>query len=151
MSSGFDWVKARASNPETSMLADRDWSYAAEWPSETFFHNFLNPSRVVIGDKEYLVRLSFDPDSQFAYFASASIISDGTLSFDLNMMHRLAERVVTLQTADKTKLDLDFSEVHWTIGNFALLQEHCRIFAPKGKPWMQTRATVLLPLRMDVK
>ena len=171
MSKGFDWCIARASDPAVSGLADRDWGKAVEVDSERFFDcvekrfitdvdvkrdgGVIHVVRDVFGivGKEWAVHLRFDPDADFSYFTYEDSVNDGTFLFANELFDRNAFKVITVSTYEKALEDAlrVGRDVYWTIGNFVYLTEYGDEFAPSDKPWMKTRMTVLLPLRMDVK
>lgn len=171
MSKGFEWCIERASDPALSGLSDRDWSKAVEVNSERFFdcieEKFISDIGVrrddgvlhVVRDafgidgKKWTVHLRFDPDADFSYFTSECSVNDGTILFANELFDRNAFKVITMSTYDKvleTALRIG-RDVYWTIGNFVCLLETGERFAPTDKPWVKTRMTVLLPLRMDVR
>lgn len=170
MSKGFDWCIARASDPSASSFSDRDWSKAIERDSlpflaEAYLRFVIDDWEVTktgykyyvrgyIGGKEreFAVYFIHDPDADFTYFTSESELNDSTMFFEIEMERNLVDKIFTLQTADKSKIEngIDFKEIYWTVGYFVFLSETDEKFAPLDKPWMMTRMTALLPLRMDV-
>lgn len=167
MSKSFEWVTTRAKNQGGS-LAESDWSEAVELSNRTTIDTFISVSRALCFcstpfsqyklthvTANYMVKIKHDENADFQYFASASCLNDGTLLFQQNLIHRVASKVVTLQTCYAPYAnDLAKSGTHivnWTIGNFVLLNEYGDQYAPQGKPWMKMRSTVLLPLRMDIQ
>ena len=159
MSKSFEWVKARASNPNVSGLADRDWNKAVEYDAFTIFKKSIygeSENGVVyisVDGKQFCVHFLFDANAEYDYFTGATELNDGTFFFESAMCLNIADKVCTLQTVNKEKIahGINFSNVYWTIGNFAVLSENGDKFASRDKPWMKTRLTAVLPLKMEVK
>ena len=168
MSKGFEWVKARASNPQLSQaLAESDWSKANEVSKSTTINTFISVSRTLAiahnpfnqyqlahGSAEYSIKLLHNEDADFQYLASSSCRHDGTFLFEKELIYRVAAKVLTLQTCylpyAEQLAKSGIHTIHWTIGNFVLLDEYGDQYALDGKPWMKSRSTVLLPLKMEV-
>lgn len=165
-SKGLEWAIARASNTETSGLADRDWAQAVEVTStdKIFMQVVADCEPQWTNNDSYLlhhpfgdfaVKIVYDPDADFSYFTCDGCTCDGTLYFTTEIMRKLAYKVVTVQTYDKRLSEQLMSGkgkgIKWTVGNYVVLTEYGEKFAPEKKPWMNERVTVLLPLRMDVR
>lgn len=169
MSKSFDWAIARARSQHAPMLNDRKWEDAKELDAKYMFNSTFAQQfniaevvcediedahfRIISGDnKEFFVHIKLDPNSNYKYFTSETQLNDGTLSFCCDAIRSLATKVVCLGTADNDliKDGINFTNVNWTVGNFVVLNEFVPELAPKEKPYLQNRLTVLLPLRMDV-
>lgn len=156
MSKSLEFCKMRASNPDTSGYADRNWNNAYELDSSELLSHILTDSKQyqLCGkledgtDVEYTISVTVDPDGEFDYFTSESYLSDGTALFFAEAMERLLQKVLTLQTwNNKIPQPQNSCTIHWTIGNFVYLNEYDGDWVPKDKEWMSMRTTVLLPLK----
>lgn len=162
MSYSLEFCKARASNPDTSSYADRDWEQAVEIPvTEQVFDKILQGHREYRitgrderGDEiDFYVKIVFDPDGDFDYFISDSHINDGTLLFAYESVDKIVNRVLSLTTYDGSQdAPLNGHTINWTIGNFVWLCEYDGDWEkPKEKPWLLQRDTILLPLKYEQK
>lgn len=158
MSNSLIYCQQTASDPVRSGLTDRDWSHATERSAEEFADQYIDGLRkltvtgMLNGEHvEIDETITFDPDAQFDYFATESCICDGTLLFLEACCERLINKVLTCNTYDAHKPEpRDGDCVDWTIGNFVILDEYGKRFATIEKPWLTSRFTVLLPLRMSI-
>ena len=159
MSKSLEYCSA-ASDKSRSSYADRDWTKAIESESEPIFDLLLEGRRELTvdlgraytnGDRSLIrVDIVFDPSADFQYFTSESCRHDGTLLFIDDLFIKCALKVCCLQTW-YSKLDAPKNGDHikFVVGNFVMLNEYGQELAPKDKPWMQQRTTVLLPLKME--
>ena len=160
MSKSLEFCKTRASNPEISCWSERNWDEAKELDVSPFINDSLGDLRqykisgLYLDNKElqYDVSLTIDPDGEFDYFTSDSFISDGTLLFEGESIHKLIGRVLTLQTYNKNLgIPINGCTIHWTIGNIVILHEFDGDWIPENKKWMNMRTTILLPLKCIYK
>lgn len=157
MSKSLTFCQTAASDPNRSNLSDRDWSKAKEIDSEYFFEPYLGGVQsynimIQEGDcdepKALHVDIEFDEDADFDYFVCSSLIHDGTLLFVTNAVSDCIMKVGLAQTYDSRK-GPHKSHVKYTVGNFVVLNEYDKDFAPPDKPWMNERTTVLLPIKYE--
>lgn len=155
MSNSLTFCKSIAADESRSTFSDRDWGCAKELTdTESLFDKYLHGARQlcckgdVNGEKISLnVSLTFDDNSDFEYFTSESFIHDGTLLFIVNSIERCIQKVCSVQTYDKRiGKPEDGDCIKYTIGNFVILNEN-KIGLSK-LPWMNTKTTVTLPLKM---
>lgn len=169
MSKGFEWAKARASNPQLGQsLAESDCSKAIEVSKSMTINTFISVSRTLAiannpfnqyqlanGSAKYSINLLHNEDADFQYLASSCCRHDGSLQFKEELIYRVAAKVLELQTCylpyAEQLAKSGIHTIHWTIGNFVLLDEYDDQYAPDGKPWMKSRSTVVLPLKMEVE
>ena len=161
MSKSLEFCKERAKNKEISCLFDRNWYDAGEVESLALFERILEGNRKykIKGEedgeaREFTISLIFDPDADFDYFTSSRSIHDGTMVFVFENMENCAKRVILAETYyTKKGKPQPGDTIQYTIGNFVVLNEFDEnrdLFAPKDKPYLQERTTVLLPLRYDL-
>ena len=156
MSYSLEFCKQRASNPDISSYADRDWSGAVEHDIITLLDNIICGARNYkltghLDDDEvsYDVHIVLDPDADFDYFTSDSFISDGTLLFWAESIDALLRKVLTLSTYNKELgKPPNGCTVNWIIGNAVSCAEYDGDWVPEDKKWMRERTTILLPLKV---
>lgn len=160
MSKSLEFCKVRASNPNISCWSDRNWDDAKELDVLPFINECLGDRRhyelkgLYLDDKElqYKISLTIDPDGEFDYFTSDSFISDGTLLFVGEAIHKLINRVLMLRTYNKDYgIPENGCNVCYTIGNIVILNEFDGDWVPEDKKWMDMRTTILLPLKCVYK
>lgn len=160
MSKSLEFCKTRASNPEISCFSDRNWDNAKEVDILPFINEYLGDHRYYelkgldLDNKElhFNVSITIDPDGEFDYFTSDSFISDGTLLFEGEAIHKLINRVLLSKTYNKDySPPVNGCNVCWTIGNIIILHEFDGDWIPEDKKWMDMRTTILLPLKYVCK
>ena len=158
MSKSLEFCRTRASNPNISCYADRDWSEARELDISNTLDTMLGTKRqyVLTGkiddetDVKYNIFVTVDPNADFYYFISDSYLSDGTMLFFGESLQRLLSKVLLLQTYNKNLgIPINGCNIHWTIGNYVYLNEFDGDWVPEDKKWMSMRTTVLLPLKVQ--
>ena len=158
MSKSLEFCRTRASNPNISCYADRDWSEARELDISNTLDTMLGTKRqyVLTGkiddetDEKYNIFVTVDPNADFYYFISDSYLSDGTMLFFGESLQRLLSKVLLLQTYNKNLgIPINGCNIHWTIGNYVYLNEFDGDWVPEDKKWMSMRTTVLLPLKVQ--
>lgn len=160
MSKSLIFCKETVSNPSRSKLTDRDWDKAVEhMETETFFDSLTDSHRSyrISGTDEngeqieLDIELEFNPDADFDYFTYDYCHHDGTLIFIKMTMTECAQRVITGQTYYKNgRKPKSGDTIKYTIGNFVFLNEYGKQFSTEEKPWMLSRTTVLLPLKVEI-
>lgn len=164
MSKSFDFCIKRASNPDVSNFADRDWSKAISVNVKNYFrrliatHN-LGQARLTGKNGERItvaVKITYDPEAEFSYFTSCSCIHDGTFLFEIQTLESCMMNVISGITYD-LRLDWppeDGDTLRYTVGDAVMLNEYDddgSKFTPQGKPFMKSRTTVLLPISMRIE
>lgn len=156
MSESLEFCKKRASNPEVSSFADRDWSKAVEVDVAPIFHEMVGHDKwfTVSGYRENgaafqcTVIVRINPFGEYDYFASDSFLSDGTLLFEHESMMKILSRVICLGSYNKELGEPhNLCEVYIRIGNFVVLNEHGNFKTEDGRQ-MNSRTTILLPVKM---
>ena len=157
MSYSLEFCKQRASNPDISSYADRDWNGAVEhditMPLDNILHGLRKYKLTGHSDDgrevSYDVNITLDPNGDFDYFTSGSFISDGTLLFWAECVDGLLRKVLSLGTYNK-KLGAppNGCAVNWIIGNVVSCVEYDGDWVPADKKWMNERTTILLPLKV---
>lgn len=154
MSKSFDFCIEKASDPERSTIADRDFAKALEAPLYSVLEYFKDKKVLSFGNDNLSVTITYDPDADFQYFTYSCSTHDGTLMFVMQNMAECLNRVLHLKTCYSPTgypTKLDGAEIHYTIGNFVVCNEYDEQFATKEKPWMLERTTVLLPIKYSFK
>ena len=157
MSKSLDFCKNRASNPDISGYADRDWNNAveqniADWLDLIVkgvrsykFTGHLDDGTEVF----YNINLEINPDADFDYFTSDSFICDGTLIFLAESVDKMLRKILMLGTYNKSLGEPpNGCTVNWIIGNAVILSEYDGDWIPEDKQWMRERITVLIPLKV---
>lgn len=160
MSKSFDFCKTVAQDPLRSTYTDRSWDNAVEYnKTEAIFDEFLHGARNFLFNGKvddeteicFDVGISFDGNADFDYFTAEGCIHDGTLYFIREAMNRCVQKVCLAQTYNKNiRVPESGDSVQYIVGNFVVLTEYDGDFVPADKPFLRTRTTVLLPLKMRV-
>jgi len=157
MSKSLDFCKNRASNPEISGYADRDWNNAVEQNITDCLDFIIKGARSykLTGHLDdgtevfYNVNLEINPDADFDYFISDSFICDGTLIFLAESVDKMLRIILSLGTYNKILgKPPNGCTVNFIIGNAVILAEYDGDWIPKDKQWMRERNTVLIPLKV---
>lgn len=160
MSESFEFCLNRASDPNVSPYTDRDWTKTAEIvDTQERFDAIIKGSRRFSicrpdssGKKVNLnMEVCFDENADFDYFTSETCVHDGTLYFVLECVDRCINKVLCATTYD-TRLRrkiINGCTIKYTVGNFVVSNEHGN-FGSEAKPWLNSRTTVLLPLKQEV-
>lgn len=160
MSKSLEFCKTRASNPNISCYANRDWSEARELDISNILDTMLEAKRQYVltwktddeTDVKYNVFITVNPNADFDYFTSESYLSDGTTLFFGESLQRLLKKVLFLQTYNKNLgTPVNGCNIHWTIGNYVYLNEFDGDWISEDKKWMDMRTTILLPLKIEYK
>lgn len=160
MNKSLEYIKKRLTSPGTK-LEDRDISKAMVFPLTKFLqlkenepidahYMFSNSDEQGKG----MVHLIYNPNADFEYFTSVVSTHDGTLLFVEESIKRCIDNVLHLQTYNVKKgfpKMLNGAEFMFTMGDVVVINECDSKFAPKEKPWMQERTTVMIPLIYDFK
>lgn len=170
MSKSLEFCINRASNPEVSGYADRDWSKASEallgdmfsvlppdW-KEAMFSLCVDGELIgTVTPESHPIRKAhfiYNPDCDFSYFTSASAFTDGTLYHRYHLEAELISKVLTTQTYDRhVGMPTEEQRMKYTIGNFVVLTEFgdSTIWdIPNDKPWLNERLTILLPIKYEL-
>ena len=153
MSKSFDFVLQVINDPSRgSAFRNRNFENAQELSSEDFFDNNFTNKKIrswSIGSTN--IEISFDPNAEFDYCSSSSMLSDGTLLNTYCTISEIFKRVIGGETCYKPKVS-EFSigdTIRYTIGNIILSVEHGD-FGTKEKPWLRERISVMIPIKYDV-
>ena len=156
MSKSFDFCISVASDKSRSNIADRDFSGALELDMKNVCKSFeewgLIKFKVNNGNTSVFV--SYDPDADFQYFTISTSVHDGTLLFVLDNARSCLDKIFQLETCYApigVPKNLNGAELHYTVGNFVVINEYGEQFATKEKPWMLERTTVMLPIKYGFK
>lgn len=110
----------------------------------------------ICGDmKEVNIEVQYNPDADFDYFTTESCICDGTLMFYFDLCREILEKLFFGNTQYKPKLpenyekDMDKYIIKYVVGDFVFSDEFGEEFATEDKPWMLSRFSVMLPIKID--
>lgn len=107
----------------------------------------------LIGD--IIANISYNENADFEYFTMEQCICDGTLLFIDELLQKVFLKVMYIQTVNSEKIPDDFNknpfdyELSYTVGNFVICDEYGD-FGAKEKPWLHSRFTVMLPIKLDI-
>ena len=102
-----------------------------------------------------LTSINYNPDADFEYFTMQRCVCDGTLIFYSDLVEDILLSLTGGETYNKEKEPYDFINHQYEydriyeIGDLVLGDEFSSKFGTKEKPWMQSRFTVFLPIKMD--
>lgn len=174
MSNSLNFCRIRASDPDVSIYSDRDWNLAYEFgrTDEIFFElmDGMKYEFVPIGNIQWnkyfvsgrengdefgiTVNLIYAPNNiDFDFFISESFLSDGTFSFKLDAIRKLANGIIFAERYNKeVGKPENGDELTYTFGNFVVLNELDDYkFRTKERPWLKERTTILLPVKYAKK
>lgn len=106
-------------------------------------------------ERELNTITEYNPDAEFEYFTMERCACDGTFVFYFDLCARVLSKVFTGETCNKSKLPDNFEDImseytiKYTVGDFVFGEEYGEEFATEEKPWMQSRFSVMLPIRCD--
>ena len=106
-------------------------------------------------DEEIDIAIEYNEDESFEYFTNETVICDGTLIFFNELINKVISKVAqcgtyNIHTAPKDfKNNLSNYKIKYIIGNLVLTTEYDDKFSTKEKPWMKSRFTVMLPIKVE--
>lgn len=100
------------------------------------------------------LKIVYDADANFQYFTIESCLCDGTLIFYNELVNRILNKLLALETCYKltkpkdAERNLEKYNICYTVGNFVFASgnEHN---PPKDKLWMNDRIAVMLPIKCE--
>ena len=104
------------------------------------------------------ITIKYDPDADFEYFTMERCINDGTLYFFEDLFFKVINKLYGVQddrTYNIKKAPSDFLPnpfnyyIKYTVGNFVCSTENFCDFSIGSEPWMRSRFTVMLPIKME--
>ena len=104
------------------------------------------------------ITIKYDPDADFEYFTMERCINDGTLYFFEDLFFKVINKLYGVQdnrTYNIKKAPSDFLtnpfnyDIKYTVGNFVCSTENFCDFSIGSEPWMRSRFTVMLPIKME--
>ena len=107
---------------------------------------------------EMNVTVRYNPDAKFEYFTMERCINDGTLYFFEDLFFKVINKLYGVQydrTYNIKKAPSDFLtnpfnyDIKYTVGNFVCSTENFCDFSIGSEPWMRSRFTVMLPIKME--
>lgn len=134
--------------------------YALDMFDPRWVKNFLSSGCLIKSDTdlgELTVSVKYNPLGDFEYCTMERCRNDGTFVFYRELIERNIMKIFCGQTYNSTKLPKDFYdhidryEMNYEIGDLVLASEYSSKFATKEKPWMRSRFTVFMPIKMSFK
>lgn len=122
--------------------------------------NFLSSGLLIESDTEFgklTISVKYNPIANFEYCTMESCRNDGTIVFFEELIERNIMKVFCGQTYNSAKIPKDFYdcidnyEMNYEIGDLVLTSEYNPKFTTREKPWMLSRFTAFLPIKMDFK
>lgn len=157
LSYSFEFVKNITADSDRSAWCDRDWDKAYEMDSKIKFQkDNLSLSRISEnangGADVCQVNIEVNPDGDFEYCVSKSVLSDGTLAHLDGVLNELYNRIITGSSYCKSqKLPEKYNAISYTVGNYVVLTEYDDNFGTENKPFLKERISVMLPVRCVFK
>lgn len=103
--------------------------------------------------KRVKTTVEYDPNADFEYVSTKQQRHDGTLFFTMHGALEVVNKVLRAGTCDARLKPEDFEacadkySLHYVIGDIVISSEDGD-FGTDEKPWMYTRETILLPIKM---
>lgn len=112
-------------------------------------NKFKSVIRTPQGDVEVSIKQNTNAD--FEYFTMERCTCDGTLLFAEELFSKILNKLIKAETVNKEKYkQVPYGgEIVYTVGNFVMCEEFGD-FGTKEKPWLNSRFTVMLPIKFDV-
>jgi len=104
--------------------------------------------------KEINVRIKYNPDAQFDYFTMETSTHDGTFLFTSQCIGKVLDRLLTVSTYAKNKVNEDFYnntfdyDINYIIGDIVIHSD----FGMKninGNDWHRQTDIVILPIKFE--
>lgn len=99
------------------------------------------------------ITLRYDPNAEFEYFTSDICTHDGTLTFLMDAIGNIINKLFELGTYNISNIPPDFKDHVWDydyeyiIGDFVINSQVDDKYAPEDKPWMKEKQIVTLPIK----
>lgn len=107
------------------------------------------------GNKTIKARFKYNPYADFDYLVAQSCYCDGTLSLAFALCDKIVERIFTGKSCYEPKKPKDLYkrpedyEILFELGDFVFVEEYEKQFATRDKPWINSKFTVILPVKCD--
>lgn len=158
MGKSLDYIKRRISEGNTS-YGEMSLDHVYEVSPHQFIQFKNNRLIAELTDDanpelDISVTVTYDPNVEFGYFTSQSVRHDGTMLFVAENIIDCLKKILMCQTYDiRVGLPKNPNKCHYyyTIGDIVVVDEYGEQFAPKEKPWMQQRTTVMIPIAFSYK
>ena len=162
MSKSLEFVKERIASGQCNGMENNKYEFMIEQDIRELFTvitctkdgTILIDVPYLKGNKPYFnIIIKRDPDADFEYFTMQRCNCDGTFVFFQDLMGECIDKMIHLKTCNVNKKipkDLTGYSIVYTVGDFVLAEEFGDEFATKEKSWMQSRFTVMLPIKFDV-
>lgn len=119
------------------------------------FENLWKTKLLFDNGKTAEISVKYNPNAQFDYFSTESCCCDGTLLFGVELCKKIFIKILSGQSCYIPKKPKDAEQypynydIAFEVGNFVFAEEYGKQFATKEKPWLQSRFTVMLPIKCD--
>lgn len=164
MGKSLDFVKQRIASGKCNGMENNKYDSMIEQNALDMFKRFgFFRDDVMSRTKKYTtedmkssftVTFIYDPDADFEYFTMERCNCDGTFIFFNELIGRCIDKIANLKTYNIRKdipEDLDGYSIIYTVGDFVLAEEFGNEFVTEEKLWMQSRFTVMLPIKFEIK
>lgn len=104
---------------------------------------------------EMNVTVRYDPDAEFECFTMERCKCDGTYIFFEELYAMILNKVYGAQTYNIEKAPSDFCDhpfnynIEYIVGDFVNAEEYGDEFSIEDKPWIKSRFSVMLPMKMN--
>lgn len=109
------------------------------------------------GGKTMRISVSYNPEADFDYLASERCCCDGTLAFAMELCEQILIKLLIGKSCYEPKKPKELDEKPWDydvefeVGDFVFAEEYGEQFSTKDKPWINSRFTVMLPVKYDFR
>ncbi|WP_346938272.1 hypothetical protein [uncultured Clostridium sp.] len=130
-------------------------SYLSEYFNGYDLKNNALEYTIKTNDEEIDIAIEYNVDETFEYFTNETVICDGTLIFFNELINKVLSNILQCRTYNKHNAPKDFTnnpsnyKIKYIIGNLVLATEHGDEFSTEKKPWMKSRFTVMLPIKIE--
>ena len=151
----INFIKDRIKNDYCGDMKNNTYDSFREVSLISYLETNALEYTIKTNDEEIDIAIEYNEDESFEYFTNETVICDGTLIFFNELINKVISKVVqcgtyNIYTAPKDfKNNLSNYKIKYIIGNLVLATEHGDKFSTKEKPWMKSRFTVMLPIKVE--
>lgn len=151
----INFIKDRIQNSYCGDMENNTYDSFREVSPITYLKNNTLEYTIKTNDEEIDVGIEYNADESFEYFTNETVICDGSLIFFNELIDKVLSKVIQCNTYNKYNVPNDFKnnlssyKMKYVIGNLVLATEHGDKFSTEKKPWMKSRFTVMLPIKVE--
>lgn len=159
MGNSIEYIKGRIKMGDTKLSTRKFGSMYEKNIYDIIEENDTNKLyELETSDGMLVSEVYYDENAEFDCYVESSSRNDGTFVH----MYRVAERVLKIffeyitHNSEVWKEDPDVEgnvktyHFKYTIGNIVCCSEHGDEFSTKEKPWMKSKFTALLPIKIEI-